>query len=478
MNLPPALTWLQLLSRDAACACATGPQWFRDMLAASQRDARAAAAAGGGNGGPAGASRVQVLWGTAWHEMADLPRWDTVVAINCPGVTTRRLETSGFAYARRYAVLPSLEKARWFINLDTGAVAAASFSVYTPARRSAHLKKAVAKLLARARVPGWYKDQVVIASRRVPPLERKLAELFPGQSLRVGLSAGAPEPALNRKASGAVMAAHGEILAFVKIAGSPLSRRIMEHEAEMLPALAERARTEAATPRLLFAGEIDGRYVTVQSPLPGKPAPTALTPAHERYLGTLRSGQVKPAAATQMVAELPGRIAAVGSSSPSASALDLGGILDEVMPVLERLDVPSTIVHGDFAPWNLRLHGGKVSAFDWEYGQLDGLPLIDETHFRVQLGFQLQGWNTDQFRACLAQIADARPLGMTPEQVRAIHVVYLLDNIVRLLGEGYPADDEMVAWYARLMGTLVTGQREATAAPAAAPAPAPEAVPA
>src|SRR5439155_2354525 len=114
-----------------------------------------------------------------------------------------------------------------------------------------------------------------------------LATLFPGVPIRIGLSAGAPEPAINRKASGVVMGPDGSALAFVKIAGTDVSRRIMEHEAELLPVLADRGALEAATPRLLFAGEIAGRYTTVQAPLPGKPAPAAMTPAHQQFLARL-----------------------------------------------------------------------------------------------------------------------------------------------------------------------------------------------
>ena len=55
-----------------------------------------------------------------------------------------------------------------------------------------------------------------------------------------------------------------------------------------------------------------------------------------------------------------------------------------------------TIVHGDFAPWNLRERDGAISAFDWEYGQPSGLPLLDELHYRLQVGFLLENWSPDQ----------------------------------------------------------------------------------
>jgi hypothetical protein len=450
VNLPPALTFLQLFSSHTACVCdeAAPPQpWLADMLMKHASN------------GTADAPRVLVSQGKPFEKMVELPKWGGIIAINCPGVTAKRLEAAGFTYARAFAVLPSLQNARWFVPLDSGAMAAAGFSLYTPARRSAHWKKRLVRLAARLRVPMWYRDTVVIASRQPPPLEAKLAEIFPNELIRVALSSGAPEPAINRKASTVVLGPGGRVMGFVKVSGTDLSRRILEHEATILPALADRATVAAFVPKLLFAGEVDERYVTVQSPLPGNAAAARLTPAHRQFLSQLRSAQIKPASATQMVAALPAKIAALSPARP-----ELAASLEAVMPTLHALQVPSTIVHGDFAPWNLHVHAGRIAAFDWEYGQLDGLPLVDETHYVIQLGFQLENWTVDEAYRGLTEIALARPLGLQPPQVRAIHMVYLLDSLARLLGEGYDAQDEFILWYRKLLEKL-------TPAPAPAPKP-------
>ena len=440
MNLPPALTFLQLFPSHIACVAdeSARPQaWLVEMLRAHSN-----VAAGD-------APRVLVSENKPFEKMVEMPQWGGIVAINCPGVTAKRLEAAGFTYARAFAVLPNLQHARWFVPLDSGAMAAGGFSLYTPARRSAHWKKRLASLAARLHVPMWYRDTVVIASRQPPPLEAKLAELFSNEKIRVALSSGAPEPAINRKASAAVLSQRGRVLAFVKMSGSDVSRRILEHEAIMLPALADRAGIAASAPKLLFAGEVDGRYVTIQSPLPGSAAVAKLTSAHRQFLSSLRNGQIKPASATHLVATLPARLAGLLPNRP-----ELETALQAVMPELESLDVPSTIVHGDFAAWNLRSHGGRIAAFDWEYGELDGLPLVDETHYILQLGFQLQQWTADDAARVLREIALSQPLGLKPPQVRAIHVVYLLDSLARLLNEGYDAEDEFIRWYRDLLAKV------------------------
>jgi len=446
MNLPPGLTWLQLFPRGIGVACDTGPSWFAHLLGKRT---------GVNEGAP---PKVLVVWNKTWGELADLPRWDGIAAINCRDITPARLEAAGFSYVRRFAIIPNLQNPRWFISLDSPRVSAASFNLYTPARASARLKRMAAKWAALMRLPIWYRDQIIIASRQPPPLERKLAQLFPGTQLRLGLSAGAPEPARNRKASGAIMAPNGTIVGFVKISGSDISRGIMEHEAEILTSLADRTRLKFSAPKLLFAGEVDGRFLTIQTPLPGGPAVAKMTPQHLKFLESLRSGEIKPAAATRMVSTLRERIAALPTSHP-----ELGATLEQFLPTLESTQVPSTIVHGDFAPWNLRLHQGVISAFDWEYGELDGLPLVDETHYTLQLGYLLNNWDLARAHQCLLDLAAARPMGLAAEQVHAIQAMYLLDNIVRLYGEGYDAEHDMMLWYRQLLDRIESRARQAQA---------------
>jgi hypothetical protein len=165
-----------------------------------------------------------------------------------------------------------------------------------------------------------------------------------------------------------------------------------------------------------------------------------------KFLESLRRGEIKSAAATRMVATMRDRIAALPGAHPECLAT-----LEQFLPTLEGTQVPSTIVHGDFAPWNLRIHKGVISAFDWEYGELDGLPLIDETHYTLQLGYLLDHWDLPRAVQHLEQLAAARPMGLQPEQAQAIQAMYLLDNIVRLYGEGYDAEHDMVLWYRQLL---------------------------
>ena len=413
---PPALTWTHLFPSSAAFNCPDRPDWFR------QRP----------SGPPAErAPRVDVLWGDAQTVLERARECDGVVAFNCRRFPKAKLHACGYEYLRHFAVLPSLQNARWFVPLDSPAISSAAMSMYSPSRTSAKLKRAALRLAMHARLPLWYRDHVWIAQRQAPPLERAVNPLFGAKPVRWALSSGAPEGARNRKASAVVLGADGTMLAFVKLARSPIARRIIDHEGAVLKHLSGLPAVAPYAPQLLFAEEVDGIQVLAQTPLQGAVAPVGITPAHLQFLAAMQTPLTVRAADTATAADLTDRLRALPVARP-----ELLAICQRVLPVLREFDVPLTIVHGDFAPWNLRLHNGRVSAFDWEYGEAHALPLIDEIHYRLQTGWLLEGWGAEQAVACLKEMAWQRPLGLDPRHVQAIQTVYLLDALAAAWGRG------------------------------------------
>lgn len=433
MTLPPALTWLHLLPRSARCDC--------DGLAAPLRQHVDSFCAGGGS---------PVLIREGAHCTDELLRAQGIVAINARRFSTARLAAAGFSYIRRFAVLPDLSRPRWFVPLDSAAVSSAALCLHTPTRFSAGLKHWVGRAAIRLHLPLWYRDSIWIALRSVPPLDEALRDTFDGQEVRVALSAGAPEPARNRKVSLAVLATDGRILGFGKLGASPLTRRLVRREAAVLASLPPAAASVA--PELLSAGEVDGLDLIVQSALAGRPTPPRLTATHRRFLAQLRQPVSVIASDTGLVRTMAERIESQPHDETAAAALE------EVMPLLRGLSVPATAVHGDFAPWNLRLCGGEIRAFDWEYGEPSGLPLIDELHFGLQVGYQLGHWAPADALNWLRRV-DGDDVQFGPHQVRAMGLVYLLDQIGRLASEGYARDDDMFTWYSSVLSSLVARQK-------------------
>jgi hypothetical protein len=52
---------------------------------------------------------------------------------------------------------------------------------------------------------------------------------------------------------------------------------------------------------------------------------------------------------------------------------------------LDAAVVPCGILHGDFAPWNTRVHNDELSLFDWESAVWEAPLGWDKFHFLVQV---------------------------------------------------------------------------------------------
>ncbi len=58
--------------------------------------------------------------------------------------------------------------------------------------------------------------------------------------------------------------------------------------------------------------------------------------------------------------------------------------LPEAIKKMATLRVLSVLMHGDFAPWNVKVSGGRWTVLDWERGERVGIPAWDWFHFIVQ----------------------------------------------------------------------------------------------
>jgi len=67
--------------------------------------------------------------------------------------------------------------------------------------------------------------------------------------------------------------------------------------------------------------------------------------------------------------------------------------------------VRTTIFHGDFAPWNVRMTNlENIRAFDWERGDLKGIPAWDWFHFIVQTSILVKRYSPQRVAAELEQL--------------------------------------------------------------------------
>jgi hypothetical protein len=72
---------------------------------------------------------------------------------------------------------------------------------------------------------------------------------------------------------------------------------------------------------------------------------------------------------------------------------------------LAHHNIRTTIYHGDFAPWNVRMTNlENIRAFDWERGDLKGIPAWDWFHFIVQTSILVKRHSPERVAAELEQL--------------------------------------------------------------------------
>ncbi len=488
MILPRCHTWLHLVPKSARFTTYGAPEFFARDLRDRGLDAPPQAGMLGAPhaDGPAELAapenpRGLVLWGNAAARQADLANCDVLVAVNVHGMRSDALRRASFNDIRTYAAIPNLMEPRWLLPLDNAAVATAGFCLYTPQRRAARLAVGMAKLLARTTWQFWYPHVITIAQKHTPPLVTMLQAALVKQpddtainnptsaqrgrpaapttsralamsAISLAISTGAVGPDERRKPAMAVLDAQGHRLAFIKIAGSAVALSMLQHEAVVLPrlaALCQNAGHRDVAPRLLFSGFVDGTYMTVQSPVEGTPVVPVIGPPHHDFLNLLASGSPKPAGKTALVTALKRDV-----RTWQLPGIDGAQALAAVQNVLDNAMTPATMMHADFVPWNLRHTTDGMAAFDWDAAELDGLPLVDAMHHDLIVGHLLRHWTPLRASQYLRQEAALRPLGLCPEQVRAIQVAYILYWLGKLLGQGHTQHDAMVQWYAALCRDL------------------------
>ena len=429
-----SLTWTRLLPADAGYSLIGAPPAFRDLLTlANVRHGE----------------DVLCVWAPRMADLSriSIDRFRALALVNPCRVPVMALTKSGFRHVRRYAVLPSLADARWFVPRDNVLVSEAALHMYAPYRLRARLLKLGAELAIRMRLPLWHADELIIAAREPLPLERTLAKPFREVEIRLAFSSGTPGPA--RKPVFQILRPNGHILGYAKLGITAATACLIRREAGLLRSLSANSRVQGFAPALLFEGDVHGMPVTVQTAVSGNAGPVQPTSMHRRLLAALRREERRPVAASHMFRNMERRVLRLANPVPAMS-----GALKGVRPVAETLTLPVSIVHGDFAPWNLRMQGGELRAFDWEYGEIDGIPLVDELHHDFQVGFLLRGWDPEQALTYLRSVQVSNRMGLQAEQVAALQVVYLLDVCSRRLEAGHSPDDEWNRRYLRLIPAL------------------------
>lgn len=270
-----------------------------------------------------------------------------------------------------------------------------------------------------------------------------------GQPVAVAVYSSAPRA--NRKPVLHVLDRRGRPLAYAKIGNTPLSRRLVEHEARTLGALADRALEHLVVPRLILLEAWRDMDVLLIEPVrfsSRRPAATSLVEAM-RELAEVGGRSSHPLHSSPYVASLRARAADL-PAGPAATALH-----EQLeLTVTAAADLPLSLGswHGDWTPWNCARAGSRVAVWDWERFE-QGVPVgFDVLHHGLQDRVVRRGERPLDAARSLLRVAEVplRSMGVPADAAAVVARLYLVDLGVRYLQDaqdrvGGPLGD-VAAW--------------------------------
>lgn len=223
-------------------------------------------------------------------------------------------------------------------------------------------------------------------------------------------------PSPTRKALLFFIDRNARIRAVAKVPICSASKTAIINEADIL----EKIRPRLFVPKVLFADNLSG--IAAQSWVQGRHVSRSFGREHLEFLLRLPSER-KCARLIESRGQLEMRIAA---HSPLADTT----LLRRALMLLENEEeMRECVEHGDFTPWNLRrLHGGQLTAIDWEWSIEAGYPWQDVCrYFYLQAFlFRKAGNVWDRLKANPLLAEYQRRLDLSPKAVRGLTMRFLL----------------------------------------------------
>ncbi|WP_341720351.1 hypothetical protein QQG74_11940 [Micromonospora sp. FIMYZ51] len=351
---------------------------------------------------------------------------------------------AGYAVAARYAVVPSVDRARFLLPLGAPRVTAAALLAYNALRpvtvrpiraalgvaaRAGVVELAPFPVLTVAVAVGLDPAEVLLADR--------LAVLLGGGVRYAACGVRPPDP--NHKPTLQLFDAAGRPRGYAKIGWNPATRILVAQEAAALRALTAVAGVAGhpRVPRLLAETTLGRRAVTVVEPLPATvrrvPAgaaadPTAVLAVARRHRPP---GEPRPLAGSSFLARL------TAEARRAAATVAGGARAVRAVAALARRHGDGTVEfghwHGDWVPWNLGRHGGNLIAWDWEHSGPDvpvGFDLVHDAFHRALVGRgEPVASAVDRMTAGLAR--HGTRLGLDRRRQRLVVDAYLMELWLR-----------------------------------------------
>jgi hypothetical protein len=367
-----------------------------------------------------------------------------VVQSSASRVVSPESSPSPASAVREFVLVPNAAQPRLLVPDRPRAVAASAVRRHTsPASRSGRARLRVLSVLMatgcgqlllrdRARV---YAEPTTEAP--LDTIETYLREVL-GTDVHVSMHIG-PARA-NRKPILQVLGAGGRAMAFVKVGINDLTRRLVRAEAASLELLAGSGLTTVEVPPLLHHGRWQGNEVLVLGVLPTRRRTPARRPLLRRAMLEVAqvrglTSQSQPLARTKYWQRLVHDASAL---TDDAARRCLGEVLRDLAPVAAETTVPLGSWHGDWTPWNMAAHGGRLMVWDWERFT-SGVPVgYDAVHYDLQHAVTRGGAAPEAavHETWARSALLLEPFGIRPAQAQLVVASYLVEIAVRYLQDG------------------------------------------
>ncbi|PZF99947.1 hypothetical protein [Micromonospora deserti] len=379
------------------------------------------------------------------------------------GLTVGGLPPTGHHTVARYAVVPSLARARFLLPLGAPRVTAASLLAYNALRPpKVRAVRAVLGALARAGVVDlapFPRLTVSVPDGSVAAdllLAWRLAAALGGGPVHAACGVRPPDP--NHKPTLQLFGPDGRPRGYAKIGWNDATRALVAAEAAALrelPALTGVADHPVA-PRLLTETAWAGQAVALVEPLPAavRGVPVSDPPRLAALLAVARRGRPpgmpRPLSGSAFLARL-------AAEADRAAADPAGARAAAAVAAFGRRHGDTSVEfghwHGDWVPWNLGVHAGRLVAWDWEHSGPDVPVGFDLAHDAFQRALVLRG----EPAAAAARAVDVQldrygdAVGLGPAARRLVADGYLLEMWLR----GWRLADAGAGWNSALHPALL-----------------------
>ncbi len=344
---------------------------------------------------------------------------------------------------REFVFLPSAASPR--LLLPAGLPAAASAAL----RRYSHdlgARQRVTRVLTATAVRAGLADRALRDRLHVigggESVEDRLSEVL-GRPIVVSVGLGSARA--NRKPILHVLTPRGEPLAFVKVGDTAMARDLIAGEAAALTTLAGRTLRTLRVPEVLHHGDWRGLNLLVLSPLP---TGALARPRRGAPVEAMRELTGDPRRAPLAASPFWSRFQDVPLEDP-AQHERFAGVVARVGAAYGDDEVGFGAWHGDWTPWNMAWHRGRLQLWDWERFDADVPAGLDLLHYRLQTGGGYDTWPDPELLA---------PLGLTGRDAAVTVELYLLELARRYLSAAQgPQGEPLRAQAASLLDLLHSG---------------------